>query len=472
MQNSKNPMEKFTMAPSPDFFLSPIVKYDPSVMFYGHVGNMLMPMDYTNWQEETMSWKKSCYIHTGLSMRGTWCKMKGPEAEKLLSENTVSDFSTMKVGRARHVIFTNQYGSVMGHGVVLRLAEDEFIGYGCDQNIMYLCDCGKYDVEPCRPEYRYFVYQIGGPRSLETLEHACQEDLHDLKFLNFQYVTIAGQKVRILRLGMAGTLAYEVHGEIPQAQDVYGAILEAGQPYEIKRLGEFYASYCCQHTENGFPQAWLHFYNAFREDEDFYRWYREKMIPEIPGVEDPFDAGNGIELMHGTLGDNIKDYYRNPIELGWGHQINWNHDFIGKEALRKIADQNPRKAVTLIWNPEDILDVHASYLQNEKDPYMFMEYPKAQQYANYQYRVEDKNGRVVGVTSFRTYTLYQRKHISLCCLDADEAEIGNEVIIIWGDRDKYPIKKIRGTVAPFPSLDLQRNDKYDIESIPRFVKEN
>lgn len=179
-----------------------------------------------------------------------------------------------------------------------------------------------------------------------------------------------------------------------------------------------------------------------------------------------FDSANDVCDMDGTLGDNLADYYRNPIELGWGHSIHWDHDFVGKEALRKIAANDPRHAVTLEWDTEDILDVMRSYL-SPGEPYMFMEWPRDPgQFANQQFRVEDANGNVIGVTSLRTYTLYQRKHISLCCIDSAFAKPGSEVYVIWGDRDKYPIKRIKAMVNKFPSLDLPRNEKYDVDSIP------
>ena len=462
---------KFSMGPSREFTLPPYMPEDPGVIYYARMGNMMIPREYTGWQDETMSWKEGCYIHTGLSMRGSWVPLKGPDAERLLTENSISDFSTMKVGRARHVIFCNKKGNVMGHGVCLRLAEDEFATYGCEQYSMYLGQAKGYNVEPAFPKFNDFVFQIGGPRSLEAIEAATGENFHDLKFMNFRYSTIAGHKVRVLRVGMAGTLAYEVHGTVDMGTSVYEAIFAAGQPLGMKRLGEFYWSYLCQHTENGFPQAFCHFFCAYREDEDFYRWYRQNIIPEHPGVKIMFDSAADACDMDGTLGDNISDYYRNPIELGWGHSINWNHEFVGKEALRKIADGDHRSAVTLEWSAEDVLDVMASYLR-PGTPYMIMEWPRdPHHFASMQFRVEDEAGNIVGVTSLRTYTLYQRKHISLACVNSEFVAAGSTVYVVWGDRDKYPIKRIRCNVSKFPSLDLPRNEKYDIESIPHYNKE-
>lgn len=456
---------------SRDYTLLPCIPDDPNVAFFGKWGNYLYPREYTGWMNETLSWKKTCYIHAGLSLGMALIKLKGPDAERLLSENTVSDFSTMKVGRARHTIFCNELGHVMSHGMVIRLGADEFDTYSIEHMLRYLYDTKQYDTEPVTPLYDDFVFQIGGPTSLQTLEHACQEDLHDLKFMNIRSATIGGHAVRVLRMGMAGTLSYEVHGRLDDGLDVYNTILVAGQPFGIQRLGELYFSYMCNHTENGFPQDCCHFYDAFREHPDFYRWYRANLCPEHPGVEFPWDQGNGIEDMRGTLGGTISDYYRNPIELGWGNSIHWNHEFVGKAALQQIAENSPRQAVTLVWNAEDVLDVYASYLREEGEPYLFMPWPRGDGEGDFQLKVQDKAGRDVGATTYRTYTLYSRKNLSLGTLDAASAAIGNEVVILWGDRDKHPIKQIRATVARFPYLDLPRNEHYPIESIPHYVPE-
>jgi glycine cleavage system aminomethyltransferase T len=451
-----------------------MLPFDPSTMIYVKFGPFIVPRESAGWEEETTSWKNTCSIHIGLTllMSQYHLRIKGPEAERLLSENSLRDFSTMKAGRIRHTIFCSELGNIMGHGLVLCHGKNDFETMIAGNTPHYHVASGKYNVEPYVPNPP-FIYQIGGPTSLQTLEHACQEDLHDIGFMRFREASIARHRIRVLRIGMSGTLAYEVHGNWNDGPDVYNAILAAGQPFGIVRMGEMYLSYLCQHTENGFPQANSpHFTLAYREDREFYEWYRANIFPEHPGVYSAWDPGNDAGDMRGTLGDNIHDYYYNPIELGWGHSIDWNHEFVGKAALKKIAEGTPRKPVTLDWNAEDVLDVYASYLHDKGEPYMFMPFPRGdEEHGNFQLKVVDKKGKAVGASMGRTYSLYQRKTISLGVLDAGAAELGDEVVVLWGDRDKHPIKKIRAKVSKFPSLDMVRNEEYDIESIPHFRKQ-
>ncbi len=70
-----------------------------------------------------------------------------------------------------------------------------------------------------------------------------------------------------------------------------------------------------------------------------------------------------------------------------------------------------------------------------------------------------------------TYPDYFREVISHCTIDRDQAQIGNEVIVHWGDFASR-IKHVRATVARFPYLDLPRNQDYDLRTIPSGVTES
>ena len=57
------------------------------------------------------------------------------------------------------------------------------------------------------------------------------------------------------------------------------------------------------------------------------------------------------------LSDRIEDYYVDPIEVGYGGLVDWNRDFLGRDALRERADNQRRTKVTLEWNDDDVADI-------------------------------------------------------------------------------------------------------------------
>ena len=60
------------------------------------------------------------------------------------------------------------------------------------------------------------------------------------------------------------------------------------------------------------------------------------------------------------MSKNIEDYYVTPYEMGYGSFVKFDHDFVGRAALEKIAGSPQRKKVTLEWNRDDLLKVVAS----------------------------------------------------------------------------------------------------------------
>ena len=52
--------------------------------------------------------------------------------------------------------------------------------------------------------------------------------------------------------------------------------------------------------------------------------------------------------------DDITDYYLTPYDLGYGPFVKFDHDFVGRAALEKMAGNPKRKKVTLVWNGDDI----------------------------------------------------------------------------------------------------------------------
>jgi len=347
----------------------------------------------------------------------------------------------------------------MGDGVLLRLGEDEFISYEMGANyIAYMFEQGKYDAVGEDLTGTMFLYQVAGPRSLEVLEAATGDDLHDIRFAHCRASSVDGMEVNVLRVGMPGTLAYELHGKAEDGLAVYNAVLKAGEPFEIRRLG--FRAYLMQHTEGGFPQAFNHFPHPWLEDEGFLR-YLEKI-----GIRSRY-----TDVCKGSMGPDIRLRYRNPVELGWGKMINFNHDFVGRKALEKEVAVPSRAMVTLVWNPEDIIDVCASKFR-PGEPYASMDnpYERFVDGAGWAFYADQvlKDGRLIGISSGRTLSYNYHQMLSLCSIDVEHGELGTEVIVLWGEPGTRQ-KEIRAVVSRFPYLNENRNEDVDVSAIPRLA---
>ena len=440
---------------SPAMPHSPFVPHDPSVHLY--IGNTFphaVPYEHSGWRQETMAWKESAYLNGNLNPSPTY-RIKGPDALEFLTSVCVNSLANFPVGSGKHAILCAASGLLMMDGVLVRLAEDEFITYWMAPYIAYALEKGRFEAVGEDLTGKVFLFQLAGPRSLEILDQPTGADLHDIRFMRARESSIAGMKFNVLRMGMAGTLAYELHGKVEEAIPVYEALLRAGAQFGIRRLGQ--RAYMMNHTEDGFPQAYYHFPYPWLEDKGYMDWLRHN------GLDGYWS--HVWSNLRGSLGGDIRLRYRNPVELGWSKMIKFDHDFVGRAALEKEVAQPRRQMVTLEWNTEDVLDVHASQYR-AGDHYLPLDSPNDAPGTGLWADQVLKDGKAVGVSSGRAYSYNYRRMISLCSIDVGQATLGNEVIVLWGEPG-MPQKQIRARVERFPYLNENRNQEVDVSRIPR-----
>lgn len=435
---------------------SPYLPFDPEVALYSSSLGSFTPYEFSDFRTEEESWKTAVYLHAGLNPASPY-RLTGPDALRLLERACVNDFTRFSVGASKHAVMCNTNGHVMADGMVLRVGEEEFVSFFLNPYIDYLVATGDYDVTGQDLSGSLFLFQVGGPASLDIIQSATGEDFTDLEFIWHRESTIAhpttGEPlpVRVFRLGVAGTLAYEVHGNTDDAPAVYEALMAAGADFGITRLG--LRAYGLNHTENGFAQSFLHFLPAYTEDADFLAFLgvgAEHVFPRLPG----------------SAGTDVSKRYFTPFELGWGHMVAFNHDFTGRHALQ--ATPATRRPVTLIWNPEDVVAVYASQFTPGQQA-QFMDFPANPIWTAHSTIVfaDDvlHQGRPIGISSGRMFSSSYHSMISLAFLDEPLAQEGTQVEIIWGDPGTHQ-RHIRATVGRYPMLHLPKNRTIDLTRRP------
>lgn len=436
----------------------PYASYDPKVDLYIHsrtsgMGlDSMVPFEYGGWRDEEVSWRKTCSLHAGLNPAPTF-RVKGPEALEFFSDHCANSFVDFRVGTLKHAIMCNEQGLVSAHGVLMRLADEDFISYFLAPYAAYKFSSGGYDAQ-AEWVNDTFLLQVAGPRSLEVLETAAGECLHDIQFTHHRKSKIGDIEVRIARLGMAGTLGYEVHGPAKDAVTLYDSILRAGESYGIVKIG--WLAWQMHHTAGGFPQSFVHFPMPWGEDKGFMAFMH--MPPEIDRLP---------AIYAGSMGPDVELRYRNPVELGWTNAVKFDHDFVGRAALENEVANPRRKMVTLEWNADDVVDVYASQFE-QGESYMWMDPLHIGQHYGQNILYADqvlRDGKVVGVSSGRQYSYYRRAMLSLCSIDVEHGELGNETTVLWGNPGTRQ-KEIRATVARFPYLTEGRNEHVDVSTIP------
>jgi glycine cleavage system aminomethyltransferase T len=243
---------------------------------------------------------------------------------------------------------------------------------------------------------------------------------------------------------MAGHRGVELSGPYEEGPAVRAAILEAGQKHGLLQGGT--RSYFSTLFESGWLAYPLPGIYTGEELRAFREW-----LPAT-GWEANAQLGGSFRSQ------NIEDYYVTPWDLGYERILKFDHDFIGRAALEKVAAAPPRTKVTLEWHKDDIMRVLGS--QFEPGPrYKAIEFPVSYYGFPQLDEVRSEEGRLVGLSGPCGYSGNESAMLSLAMLNAEYATPGAQVKLLWGEPnggsrkphvERHEQVYIRATVAPAP----------------------
>ena len=293
-----------------------------------------------------------------------------------------------------------------------------------------------------------YRFQLQGPKAVQVLENVTDEPLPELGFFNFTDVTIEGREVNVLRHGMADEAGFEFWGPWTDVDDVKDSVVEAGEQYGLRRLGaKSYGSSAVVSGWVGMPLPAVY-------DNEEMRGYREWL--DAHSIEGYYSIAGSLDA------DDITDYYVTPVELGYDRIIDFDHEFVGKEALQaEIADPD-RTLVTLEWSPDDVVDVFGSLFKPGATN-RFVDFPVPWRSASHHDAVT-RDDELVGTSMWAAYTYNERAMISLAVVDVDRSEPGTELTLVWGEPadarnpavERHERAEITTTVAPVPYTEDNR----------------
>jgi glycine cleavage system aminomethyltransferase T len=416
-----------------------------------------LPPEVTNWREEQNAWAHSVAI-ADLSHHMTDLYVKGPDALQLFADLGANSFEGFRPGKAKQLVACNEDGYLIGDGILFYLDENELnlVGYGPINWVQYHLETGDYDAAATRNEHggvregppKDFRFQVQGPAALDLIKKVIDEPLPDIPFFNFDEVSIAGHNVSALRHGMMNEAGFEFFGPWEVQKAIRSAILETGRKYDIRQIGGK------AYPTSVITAAWMSVpLPAIYHDgmEDYREW---------------LDANSfeGALAIAGSLDSNdITDYYLTPFGAGHDRFLDFEHDYIGKEALQKRAESPSRTKRTLVWNKEDALSLFGSLFSIE-DTYKYPELPIVDS-ALTQLDKVFVDGEQVGIANNTRYLFWERNMFSLCAIGVEHAEPGTEVTILWGEPSEmsssprvndHEQTEIRAEVAPAPYFEDKR----------------
>ncbi|RBY90288.1 aminomethyl transferase family protein [Blastococcus sp. TBT05-19] len=413
--------------------------------------------EFTNWRSEQRSWVESCAL-LDQSHHMTDLFLSGPDALRLLSDVGVNSFANFGVGKAKQFVAVDPEGHLIGDAILFHLEDELFdlVGHPMVLDwVTFHSERGGYQVTVERDDNsavrtsgppRLYRFELQGPTAAALIEQVSGAQLPDVKFFDMAEFTIAGRRVRGLRHGMAGQPGFELFGPWEDGDAVLAALLEAGEDHGLVRVGA--KAYSTANLESGWVPAPL---TALFSDDPLMQEYREWLpLAKVGSIGGSMDS------------PDIRDWCLTPFEVGYGKTVKFDHDFIGRAALERRAQEPSRTKVTLVWNADDVTAAIGS-LYAPGPGAKYIELPKAR-YATHHEDTVLVDGRPAGISLDCGYLANERVMVSLAVLDAGFAEPGTEVTVLWGEQpvsakpavEEHRQVEIRATVAPAPFVDFAR----------------
>ena len=226
-------------------------------------------------------------------------ELRGADAAKLTQMMTPRDLSRARVGQCLYAPLIDANAGMLNDPIILKLAEDRYWLSIADADIllwaMGLAQGLGLDVEVTEPDV--WPLAIQGPRADELAACLFADELRSLPFFDFKVCDFNGEPVLIARTGFSKQGGFEMYPEgFPLAGALWDALWQAGADFEIS-----------------------------------------------PGNPNLIERVEGGLLSYG----NEMTRAENPLECDLGRycQLDGSIDYIGREALLRIAESGPQRLI-------------------------------------------------------------------------------------------------------------------------------
>jgi aminomethyltransferase len=262
-------------------------------------GGWLMPVQYTGILEEHRAVRERAGLFD-LSHMGELF-VEGDDAGDALAAALVSDPRTLAVGRAQYSMIAAPDGGVIDDLIVYRVGPERFMVVANAGNAAVVADELASRLERWRAvlddqSLATSLVALQGPRAEAVLAPLTGVDIGTLRYYAIAEGEVAGVPALVARTGYTGEDGFEVFVDWDRGPDVWSALAEAGQEAGV--------------------------------------------VPVGLGARDTLRLEAGMPLYGNEL-----DRETNPFEAGLGRVVKLDKagDFVGREALARVAREGPRK---------------------------------------------------------------------------------------------------------------------------------
>ena len=318
-------------------------------------------------------------------------EISGPDAFTFTNMITPRDLAKCEVKQCKFVLNTDADGGILNNPVLLRLGENHFWLSVADGDVLLwakgVAVNSGLDVQIREPDVA--PVQIQGPKSKALMNHLFGDRIQNMKYYFMDEFELDGMDVIVSRTGYSGEVGYEIYlrNASRDAMKLWDTILEAGEPHDLSPIGP------CQ----------------IRRVE--------------AGI---LSYGSEIALDNNPYSDYA---FLNPYEAGLEYtvQLDQEADFIGKEALTRIASEGVKRKVVGVEIEGDPM---IGYIED----YLMVMEGEAQ----------------IGQVSSAFYSPRLKKNIGYALVPIENADLGSSLTI------RSAIGETKATVVKKPFIDPKK----------------
>ena len=325
-------------------------------------------------------------------------RFTGPDASRFLGGVLARDPARCAVGKAQYTMWCDDRGFVIEDGVLLHLAEHEYLLTAAEPNLAYfegLIDGLDVSIEDVSKDWG--ILSIQGPRSRDILA-AVAPKAKELGYFDVASAKLSGFPVILSRTGYTGDLGFEVWVPADDALKVWDAVWKVSRGQGVIPFG-MTALYMAR-IEAGLVLLDVDFHSSR------FAWTdADRTTPVELGLGWMFR-----DLAPGAIGTSAKSNGTN------GHA----RSFVGQDAIRReLRDRTSRWTLTGLvvdWKDYDRIYDQAGLIP-----------PKDHAPIQDEYYVYDDELNQLGYATSQMYSPMLQRHIALARVPLDRATPGSRV---------------------------------------------
>ena len=301
----------------------------------------------------------------------------GPDAMTLAARCLPRKLGRLKDNMGLFAFLTYPHGGIVEDGIITRFHDKKLWWVGGPGPAEVWLAAQAYGLNVTVRSYldQIHLCAVQGPKARDILQSVTDRDLSGVPWFGMIEAHVCGIDTVITRTGFTAELGYDLHIAVDRALEVYQGLREAGEPHGMVLCGS---------------QAM----NIRR---------MEAAILNI-----------GAEI----------DWTTTPLELGWERMIDWERDFIGRDALLAQRDNGVARRIAG-------LTLEGTTVAKGGDAVLC-------------------DGRQVGTVSSAMWGPTIEQSIALAMLDTPAWQDGTALTITSDSGD------LSATVTPLPFFDAER----------------